>query len=142
MLYLVGTSADVFAKRLRNIDISYPIEEIFADAASHNPTIVHRACLYLDALKLSAAEGAEPMLKAYRKGVRDKKLRHAVLRALVYTQDLEAERFLTALSKNEESDDQVLAKDLIKRRQRWMAQNQDALSETRPISVSGSARDG
>ena len=127
MLHLVGPNAAELERRVRQAGVVYTEDARTRDLQSNNPHAVHRAAMYLTALREASPVGSEPLLGAYQRGRLDVNLRRAVLNALEYTVDDAGEEFLERVARGEgaQPDDQALAQAVLARRGGGSAQQVD-----------------
>ena len=105
ILHIVGDDAEGFERRLERTEISYPMSQIAADVHSDHPHRVHRASLYVAALRLDREDLVPHLIQASERGKHDPNLRRATLRALSVQSAGVARAHLEALATDPLNDD-------------------------------------
>ena len=113
ILHIVGKDAEEFERALSRTGIGYPAQRIVADVHSEHPHRVHRASLYVTALRLDQEDLVSHLIIGAEKGKRDPNLRRAVLRALSVQSAAAAQRHLEGIAGDPLSEDHEFAADAL-----------------------------
>lgn len=117
VLHIVGPGADKVADRVRRSKINYPKPTIIADVHSGKTSRVHRAALYVAALRIDESHLTPHLITAYERGRQSDALRKAVLSALGVQTDNEALDFLAAIALEPNHPDMSVASLVLRRDQ-------------------------
>ena len=109
ILHIVGNGAEELERTLNRTEIGYPAQQIVADVHSEHPHRVHRASLYVTALRLDQEDLVSHLIIGAQKGKRDPNLRRAVLRALSVQSAPAAKRHLEGIAGDPLSEDHEFA---------------------------------
>ena len=105
ILHIVGDDADELERELERTEIAYPTSQIVADVHSDHPHRVHRASLYVAALRLDREDLVPHLILAAERGKRDPNLRRATLRALSVQSAGVARAHLESMARDPLDDD-------------------------------------
>ncbi len=109
ILHIVGNQALELERALNRTDIVYPQTKIIADIHSEHPHRVHRASLYVTALRVDDADLVPHLIAGAERGKRDPNLRRAVLGALAVQTDGAAQQHLEAIAADAAHEDREFA---------------------------------
>lgn len=98
ILHVIGHRADSVSEAIRRLAISYPRVEIVADAHSCATPRVHRAALYIAALRLAVDGLTESLVVAYSRSKHDASFRQAIYEALAVQEEPQAADALDSIA--------------------------------------------
>jgi hypothetical protein len=130
VLHLAGGAAESFAQRIEVAGLLYPESEIRGDASSGRPHHVHRAALYMAALRYDWPDCVPSLLAALERGRSDINLRRSVLQALSSIRHPDVEPTLQACADASEDRLAPLARDLLARRREGLFDGPTPAPET------------
>jgi hypothetical protein len=118
VLHLIGSAAESFAQRIENAGLTYTRDQIREDVTSRSPWSIHRAALYMAALRMDFDGAADALFAGYERGQTDTNLCKAILHALQFVDDARVDGFLTDRASADDHDDvRELAERVLTRRQ-------------------------
>ncbi|MFT6395962.1 MAG: hypothetical protein ACJAYU_000704 [Bradymonadia bacterium] len=109
ILHIVGNGAAELERLLNRTDIVYPQSKIVADIHSEHPHRVHRAALYVTALRIDEEDLVPHLIAGADRGKRDPNLRRAVLGALAVQSSRVAQDHLEAIAVDPSHEDREYA---------------------------------
>lgn len=113
VLHIVGGNAEKVADRVRRSTINYPRSTIFSDAHSGRPSRVHRAALYIAALRIDETHLTDHLITALERARSNDAIRRAALSALAVQSDPRAIERLRSIASDPEDPDRDHAATLI-----------------------------
>lgn len=116
VLHLAGGAADAFAQRIDAAGLVYPEAEIRADACSERPHLVHRAALYMAALRLDVPDCLPSFRVALERGRNDINLRRAIFLALEHVVSVDPSDILQPVAGDPDDRLASLARSILQRR--------------------------
>jgi hypothetical protein len=116
ILHIVGDAAAEVERALNRTEIGYPPSQIVADVHSEHPPRVHRASLYVTALRLDQEDLVDHLVAGAERGRRDPNLRRAVLHALSVQSAGAACEHLEAIAADPTNEDQEFVTSVLKAR--------------------------
>ena len=116
VLHLIGSAAESFAQRIERAGLTYPEERIRADIASRSPWAIHRAALYMAALRMDFEGAADALFAGHDRGRTDANLCKAIVHALEFVDDARVDGFLADRARVGDDDERDLAKQVLARR--------------------------